>query len=164
MITRREFVAIACATAYGAVPGSAFATQAAVDEAMRALTGGAQVRRGRVKLDAPALIENGNSVVLGVSVESPMTQADHVKAIHVFAPMNPLPNMVSVHLGPRDIIRQLVCSYNGAEVFRADFHPAIAANPLISFTTVATESGRIEFRWTGDNDFSAIESAPITVE
>lgn len=101
MITRREFVAIACATASGAVPGSAFATQTAVDEAMRALTGGAQVRRGRVKLDAPALIENGNSVVLGVSVESPMTQADHVKAIHVFAPMNPLPNMVSVHLGPR---------------------------------------------------------------
>ena len=101
MITRREFVAIACATASGVAPGSAFATQAAVDEAMRALTGGAQVRRGRVKLDAPALIENGNSVVLGVSVESPMTQADHVKAIHVFAPMNPLPNMVSVHLGPR---------------------------------------------------------------
>lgn len=67
-------------------------------------------------------------------------------------------------LVPRDIIRQLVCSYNGAEVFRADFHPAIAANPLITFTTVATESGRIEFRWTGDNDFSATESAPITVE
>ena len=67
-------------------------------------------------------------------------------------------------LVPRDIIRQLVCSYNGAEVFRADFHPAIAANPLISFTTVATDSGKIEFRWTGDNDFSATESAPITVE
>jgi len=67
-------------------------------------------------------------------------------------------------LVPRDIIRQLVCSYNGAEVFRADFHPAIAANPLITFTTVATESGKIEFRWTGDNDFYATESAPITVE
>jgi sulfur-oxidizing protein SoxZ len=67
-------------------------------------------------------------------------------------------------LVPRDIIRQLVCTYNGIEVFRADFHPAIAANPLISFTTVATESGKIEFRWTGDNDFSATESAPITVE
>jgi sulfur-oxidizing protein SoxZ len=65
---------------------------------------------------------------------------------------------------PRDIIRQLVCTYNGTEVFRADFHPAIAANPLISFTTVATDSGKIEFRWTGDNDFSAAESAPITVE
>ena len=67
-------------------------------------------------------------------------------------------------LVPRDIIRQLVCSYNGVEVFRADFHPAVAANPLVTFTTVATESGRIEFRWTGDNDFSATESAQITVE
>ena len=67
-------------------------------------------------------------------------------------------------LVPRDIIRQFVCTYNGAEVFRADFHPAIAANPLISFTTIATDSGRIEFHWTGDNGFSATESAPITVE
>jgi sulfur-oxidizing protein SoxZ len=67
-------------------------------------------------------------------------------------------------LVPRDIIRQMVCTYNGTEVFRADFHPAVAANPLITFTTVATESGRIEFRWTGDNDFSATESAQITVE
>lgn len=101
MITRREFVVLSCAAASGAAPGALRATPAAVDEAIRALTGGAQVRRGRVKLDAPALIENGNSVVLGVSVESPMTQADHVKAIHVFAPMNPLPNVVSVYLGPR---------------------------------------------------------------
>ena len=101
MITRREFVVLTCATASGAAPGAAFATQAAVNDALRTITGGAQVRRGRVKLDAPALIENGNSVVLGVTVESPMTQADYVKAIHVFAPMNPLPSMVSVHLGPR---------------------------------------------------------------
>jgi sulfur-oxidizing protein SoxZ len=65
---------------------------------------------------------------------------------------------------PRDIIRSFVCSYNGAEVFRADFHPAIAANPLIEFSTIATESGKLEFRWTGDNGFSAEASAPITVE
>ena len=65
---------------------------------------------------------------------------------------------------PRDIIRSFVCSYNGAEVFRADFHPAIAANPLIEFPTIATESGKLEFRWTGDNGFSAEASAPITVE
>ena len=67
-------------------------------------------------------------------------------------------------LVPRDIIRRMVCSYNGVEIFRADFHPAVAANPLIVFTTVATESGRIEFRWTGDNGFAAAESAQITVE
>ena len=66
-------------------------------------------------------------------------------------------------LVPRDIIRELVCTYNGVEVFRAEFHPAVAANPLITFTTVATESGKIEFRWTGDNGFSATESATIMV-
>lgn len=65
---------------------------------------------------------------------------------------------------PRDIIRSFVCSYNGAEVFRADFHPAIAANPLIEFSTIATESGKLDFRWTGDNGFSADASAPIAVE
>ena len=65
---------------------------------------------------------------------------------------------------PRDIIDDFVCTYNGEEVFRAVLSPAIAANPFIAFSTVATESGKIEFKWTGDNGFSATESAPITVE
>ncbi len=65
---------------------------------------------------------------------------------------------------PRDIIRQFVCTYNGTEIFRADLHPAVAANPFIAFSTVATESGTLAFQWTGDNGFSATESAPITVE
>jgi sulfur-oxidizing protein SoxZ len=64
---------------------------------------------------------------------------------------------------PRDIIKTLVCLYNGAEIFRAELHPAIAANPLVSFTTIATESGTLEFRWTGDNGFSATQSASIAV-
>lgn len=64
---------------------------------------------------------------------------------------------------PRDIIRLFVCTYNGAEIFRAEFHPAIAANPLLTFTTVATESGTIAFTWTGDKGFSMTESARITV-
>ena len=64
---------------------------------------------------------------------------------------------------PRDIIRRFVCTYNGTEVFRADLHPAIAANPFIVFSTVATESGTLKFEWTGDNGFSATESATITV-
>jgi sulfur-oxidizing protein SoxZ len=64
---------------------------------------------------------------------------------------------------PRDIIQMFVCTYNGVEIFRADFSPAIAANPFISFHTVATETGMIEFRWTGDNGFSVTESAPIIV-
>jgi sulfur-oxidizing protein SoxZ len=65
---------------------------------------------------------------------------------------------------PRDIITSFVCSYNGVEIFRTEFSPAIAANPFVSFFTVATETGTIEFKWTGDNEFSASESAPITVE
>ena len=65
---------------------------------------------------------------------------------------------------PRDIIRQFVCTYNGEDVFRAELSPAIAANPIISFFTVATESGTITFEWRGDNGFAASETAPITVE
>ena len=65
---------------------------------------------------------------------------------------------------PRDIIRLFVCTYNGTEVFRAELHPAIAANPFFVFSTVATESGTLAFQWTGDNGFSATESAAITVD
>ena len=64
---------------------------------------------------------------------------------------------------PRDIIRRFVCTYNGVEIMRAELHPAIAANPLLTFTTVAGESGTIEFRWTGDKGFSVTESTAITV-
>ena len=65
---------------------------------------------------------------------------------------------------PRDIIRRLVCTYNGAEVFRAELHPAISANPFIVFLTIAVESGTLEFQWTGDNGFSVTQSAAILVE
>ena len=65
---------------------------------------------------------------------------------------------------PRDIIRLFVCTYNGAEIFRAELHAAVAANPFFAFSTVATESGTLAFHWTGDNGFSATESAPIVVE
>ena len=64
---------------------------------------------------------------------------------------------------PRDIITLFTCTYNGTEVFRADLHPAIAANPYLVFPTVATESGTIAITWTGDNGFSVTESAAITV-
>lgn len=64
----------------------------------------------------------------------------------------------------RDIIKNFVCTYNGAEIFRADLFPAVAANPFIAFTTVATESGTLEFRWTDDRGETQTESRPITVE
>lgn len=64
---------------------------------------------------------------------------------------------------PRDIIQLFVCTYNGVEVFRAELHPAIAANPYIAFSTVATESGTLEFRWSGDNGFTLTEKAALQV-
>lgn len=65
---------------------------------------------------------------------------------------------------PRNIIRSFVCTYNGEEIFRADYHPALSANPYLAFTTVATESGTLEFTWTGDNGFAVTRSATISVE
>jgi sulfur-oxidizing protein SoxZ len=65
---------------------------------------------------------------------------------------------------PRDIITDFICKYNGEEIFRADLHPAISANPFFTFFTVATESGTISFEWSGDNGFAVSETATITVE
>jgi sulfur-oxidizing protein SoxZ len=65
---------------------------------------------------------------------------------------------------PRDIITSFACRYNGNEVFRVDLFPAIAANPFITFFTTATESGKFEFEWVGDNGFSETAVASIIVE
>jgi sulfur-oxidizing protein SoxZ len=65
---------------------------------------------------------------------------------------------------PRDIITSFTCRYNGVEIFRADLFPAIAANPFITFFTVAAESGKFDFEWIGDNGFSETASASISVE
>lgn len=68
------------------------------------------------------------------------------------------------NLVPRNIITSFSCRFNGEEIFRADLFPAIAANPFFSFFTTATESGKFEFEWIGDNGFVADASAAITVE
>ena len=72
-----------------------------MQDAIRSAIGEAPVKKGKVKLDLPPLVENGNSVPCTVSVESPMTAADYVKAIHIFNEKNPQPNVISVKLGPR---------------------------------------------------------------
>ena len=64
---------------------------------------------------------------------------------------------------PRQILNRFVCTYNGAEVFRADLFPAIAANPFLSFFTIATESGELAFKWTDDDGTTQTETARITV-
>jgi sulfur-oxidizing protein SoxZ len=65
---------------------------------------------------------------------------------------------------PRDIITSFTCRFNGEEIFRADLFPATAANPFISFFTVATKSGKFDFEWIGDNGFTETAAASIVVE
>jgi sulfur-oxidizing protein SoxZ len=65
---------------------------------------------------------------------------------------------------PRKIINKVTATYNGAEVFSADWHPAVSANPFLSFKVRATESGTIELKWTDDNGKVVSQSAKITVQ
>jgi len=64
---------------------------------------------------------------------------------------------------PRKILNRFVCSYNGVEVFSADWFPAITANPYLTFHTVATESGTVTFAWVDDDGTVYTASAPIEV-
>ena len=103
--SRREFLHLASqATLAGAVPivtvRCADATPAMLASAIRNVVGEAPVNTGKVKLDIPPLVENGNTVPMTVSVESPMTTADHVKSIHVFNEKNPQPNIGNFYIGP----------------------------------------------------------------
>jgi sulfur-oxidizing protein SoxY len=101
---RRDFLKTAAAglglsVALRAQPVTA--TPAAMQEAIRRVVGAARVTPGRVKLELPPLSENGNTVPLAVSVESPMSAENHVRAIHVFTEKNPQPEVASFRFGPR---------------------------------------------------------------
>ena len=104
--TRRRFLKLAGGTAaIGVLPAMisvrpAEATPEMMATAIRTVTGGAPVQTGKVKLDIPPLVENGNSVPMTVSVTSPMTPNDYVKSIHVFNEKNPQPNLGNFYLRP----------------------------------------------------------------
>ena len=91
------------AAGFGLAPFAppAAATSAAMAEAIGALVGAATVKRGKVKLELPPIVENGNTVPLTVTVDSPMSEADHVTGIHIFNEKNPQPYVASFDLGPR---------------------------------------------------------------
>jgi sulfur-oxidizing protein SoxY len=80
---------------------TAEATPASMQAAIKNLVGNADVGKGKITLEIPPLVENGNTVPLTITVESPMTATDYVKAIHVFNEKNPQPNVIGIHLGPR---------------------------------------------------------------
>jgi sulfur-oxidizing protein SoxY len=104
--TRRQFLGLAGGAAMlGAAPlviaRPAEATPAMLATAIRNVVGASVVRTGKIKLDVPPLVENGNTVPMTVSVSSPMTPDDYVKSIHVFNEKNPQPNIGNFYLGPR---------------------------------------------------------------
>ncbi len=107
MTSRRDFLVFTCGTlAVGEAtaqlaPNIEALRRKALEDAIRKVTDGAAVRTGKVKLVVPPLIDNGNAVPLTVTVQSPMTDADHVKSIHVLTEKNPQPYVLSAYLGPR---------------------------------------------------------------
>jgi sulfur-oxidizing protein SoxY len=102
LFDRRAVVRAACVlAATGLLPGAASASPEAMTAAMQKALGGAAPKPGRIKLDITPLAENGNSVPVTITVDSPMTAADHVKSIYLFSPENPAPEVVRFHLGPR---------------------------------------------------------------
>jgi sulfur-oxidizing protein SoxZ len=104
----------------------------------------------RVLIKVPARAKRGEVIELKTLISHPMESGYRVGT--------------NGALIPRDIITLFTCTYNSEEIFRAELSPAIAANPFIAFFTTATESGTFAFRWSGDNGFSATETASITVE
>jgi sulfur-oxidizing protein SoxY len=104
--TRRQFLGLAgSAAVLGATPivtlRPSEATPATLAAAIRNVVGAAVVHTGKVKLEVPPLVENGNTVPMTVSVSNPMTADDYVRSIHVFNEKNPQPNIGNFYLGPR---------------------------------------------------------------
>src|SRR5712675_3634772 len=102
-VTRRAVLAgVAGTAAFGTLlVRRAEATPQMMKAAIHRLIGEQPVRKGKVTLDIPPLVENGNTIAMSVAVDSPMTETNYVKAIHVFNEKNPQPDILSVHLGPR---------------------------------------------------------------
>jgi sulfur-oxidizing protein SoxY len=104
--TRRRFLIRAAEFAGGmalvsVLSGGARATPETMQAAIKRVVGSSPLRKGKVTLDLPPIVENGNTVSLEVTVDSPMTLDNHVKAIHVFNEKNPLPNVIGAKFGPR---------------------------------------------------------------
>ena len=138
--TRRTFLvrssSAAATLALGATSMPAQATPESLAAAIKDVVGSAPLRPGKVTLDLPPLAENGNTVPMTVTVDSPMTEADHVKAIHVFNEKNPQPYVMTAALSPR----------NG----RAQVAVRIKLNDSQKIIAIA-ETSRGEF-WTASAD------------
>jgi sulfur-oxidizing protein SoxY len=99
--TRRQLLLGGAGVLSVALVRPAFATPEEMQKAVEAFIGKARPRSGRIHLDIPPLVENGNAAPVTIAVDSPMTAADHVTAIGLFNEKNPQPNVAVFHLGPR---------------------------------------------------------------
>jgi|ERR687897_210383 sulfur-oxidizing protein SoxZ len=104
----------------------------------------------RALINAPSKAKRGDVIEIKTLIQHPMeTGYRHDESGKAIA---------------RNIINKFVCTYNGAEVFKADLFPAISANPFITFSTVATESGVLAFNWTSDDGETQTQIVNISVE
>ena len=101
------------------------------------------------RIGVPATARKGEAIEIRIAIQHPMETG-----------FRPGTNGTII---PRNIIERFVATWNGREIFRMDFSPAIAANPFVSFFAVAAEGGEITFRWTGDEGFAVEESVAIDV-
>ncbi len=104
-VSRRDFLsfgtaAIATLATAGLLPGLAFATPEEAEARIKELTKGGSIKEGKIKFKMPHVAENGNTVPVTVSVDSPMTEKEHVTSIHLLAEKNPAPDMATFHLTP----------------------------------------------------------------
>lgn len=101
--SRRELIVCSavCAVVSALPVAPASATPAMLEAAIREVVGESDLKKGKVTLDVPPLVENGNAVPITIIVDSPMSGTDYVKAIHVFNEKNPQPHVISIKLGPR---------------------------------------------------------------
>lgn len=104
-LSRRCFLVVGAGTAGAMLVPAPWAPARATAEEVAALVkelvGEGTLRTGRVKLDIPLLVENGNAVSMTVTADGPKTGPERVRSIHVFAEQNPLPNVARFHFGPR---------------------------------------------------------------
>lgn len=101
MTRRTVLVTLASAATLGTGALGIARAQSQAEAAILAFTGGRQMKTGKVKLDIAPLVENGNSVSVGVDVDHPMTETAHVRRIGIFNEKNPQPEVAVFHLGPR---------------------------------------------------------------
>lgn len=103
----------------------------------------------RTLIQAPASARRGEVVEVRVTIAHPMETGYRPGA--------------DGRVLPRDILRRFTCRYGGEVVFSAELHPAIAANPYLSFHVLAEASGTLEFEWQGDNGFAQVEQRALQV-